>query len=288
VFEVVVWGKPELRSSVSAIRDLRIDTPLAGTVRLADVAAVRIAPTPSVITREGVMRILDVGASVSGRDIGSVVRDVEAAVATIPVPLEYHVEVFSAAAVMQDAVLRLLAVMAGAGILVFLLLQAAFARWRLALLVFLTLPAALVGGIASGLVGGDLLSLGTLGGLFTILAISVRSGVTLIDHYQKIESVEGQPFGPGLILRGSQERLGPTLMTAFGTALAVLPFVVMGDVAGFEIARPMAIFVLGGLVTSTLLTLFVLPTLYLRSGPRPAADTETLLTEQPALEPATA
>jgi CzcA family heavy metal efflux pump len=288
VFEVVVWGKPELRTSVSSIKDLRIQTPSGSTVSLDDVADVRIAPTPSVITREGVMRIVDVGAGVSGRDIGSVLRDVNAAVSSIQFPLEYHAETFSPAQVQQDALLRLLAVMAGAAILMFLLLQAAFARWRLAFLVLLTLPAAIVGGVVSGLVGGDLFSLGTLGGLLTILAISVRTGVSLIDHYQKIERLENEAFGPGLVIRGAQERLGPTLMTAFGTALAVLPFIVLGDVAGLEIARPMAVFVLGGLVTSTLLTLFVLPTLYLHSGPRLVADTETLLTEQPALEPTTA
>jgi CzcA family heavy metal efflux pump len=288
VFEVVVWGKPELRTSVSTIQDLRIETPSGTTVRLDDVADVRIAPTPSVITREGVMRILDVGADISGRDAGSVLRDINAAVAQIQFPLEYHAEAFSPAAVQQDAQLRLLAVMAGVAILMFLLLQAAFGRWRLALLVFLTLPAAMVGGLVTGLLGGDLLSLGTLGGLFTVLAISVRTGVALIDHYQKIERIEGEKFGPALVLRGAQERLGPTLMTAFGTALAVVPFLVLGDVAGLEIARPMAFFVLGGLITSTLLSLFVVPNLYLHSGARPVADTETLLTDQPALEPTTA
>jgi Cu/Ag efflux pump CusA len=288
VFEVVVWGKPELRTSVSTIRGLGIETATGDIVRLDDVADVRIAPTPSVITREGVMRILDVGADVSGRDIGAVVRDVEAALAGVQFPLEYHAEVFSAAADQQAAQLRLIAVMLGAAVLIFLLLQAAFARWRLALMVFLTLPIALVGGLVAGLLGGDLVSLGTLGGLVTVLAISVRTGVSLIDHYQKMERIEGEPFGPALILRGAQDRLGPTLMTAFGTALAVLPFIVMGNVAGLEIVRPMAIFVLGGLITSTLLTLFVLPNLYLHSGPMPEADTQTLLTDQPALEPTTA
>jgi CzcA family heavy metal efflux pump len=288
VFEVVVWGKQDLRSSISAIRDLRIETPAGGTVRLDDVADVRVAATPTVISREGVMRILDIGVDVNGRDVGAVLRDIDAALSRVDFPLEYHAEVFSPAATRQEAQIRLLAVLVGAAVLVLLLLQAAFGRWRLAFLVFLTLPASLIGGVLTGLAGGALVSLGTLGGLFTILAISVRTGVSLVDHYQKLERLNGHETGPGLILHGAQERLGPTLMTAFGTALAVAPFVVMGDIAGLEIARPMAIFVLGGLVSSTLMTLFVLPGIYLRSGPRPMADTETLITEQPALEPTTA
>jgi CzcA family heavy metal efflux pump len=288
VFEVVVWGKPELRESIASVQDLGIETPTGALVRLDDVADVRVAPTPTVITREGVMRIVDVGAQVDGRDIGAVVRDVNAAVAGIGFPLEYHAEVFSPAAAQADAQLRLLLVMIGAAILVLLLLQAAFGRWRLAAFVFLTLPAAMVGGVVAGLAGGELFSLGTLGGAFTVLAISTRTGVALIDHFQKMERVQGEPFGASLVLKGAQERLGPTLMTVFGTALAVLPFVVLGDVAGLEIVRPMAIFVLGGLITSTLVTLFVLPTLYLTSGPRPVADTETLLSEPAAFEPTTA
>jgi Cu/Ag efflux pump CusA len=288
VFEVVVWGKPELRASVASVAGLGIETPSGALIRLDDVADVRIAPTPTVITREGVMRIVDVGAQIEGRDVGAVLRDVNAAVAAIGFPLEYHAEVFSPAGVQADAQLRLLIVLIGAAILVLLLLQAAFGRWRLAAMVFLTLPAAMVGGLLAGLAGGDLVSLGTLGGVFTVLAISTRTGVALIDHFHKMERVQGEPFGPSLVMKGAQERLGPTLMTAFGTAVAVLPFIILGDVAGLEIARPMAIFVLGGLITSSLVTLFVLPTLYLHSGPRLVADTETLLSEPGAFEPTTA
>jgi Cu/Ag efflux pump CusA len=214
-------------------------------------------------------------------DIGAAVRDVQ-------FPLEYHAEVFSPTAEREAAGARLLAVLLGTAILMFLLLQAAFGSWRLAFLVFITLPAALVGGVLAGWAGGDLVSLGSLAGMFTVLAISVRTGVSLIDHYRTLERSQGAAFGPSMILRGAQERLGATLMTAFGTALAVLPFVVIGDVAGLEIVRPMAIFVLGGLITSTLITLFVLPNLYLRSGPSPEADTETLLTERSTLEPSAA
>jgi CzcA family heavy metal efflux pump len=288
VFEVVVWGVPELRTSLTSIQDLPIETPSGGTVRLGDVAAVRVASAPSVITREGVMRYLDVEASISGRDTGSVLSDIRSAVGAIEFPLEYHAEVFSPAAEREAALIRLLAVLVGAGVLAFLILQAALGSWRLAFFVFVTLPTAVIGGVLAGFATGGLVSIGSLAGLFTVLAISVRIGVSLISHYRTLERSDGGYFGPSLILQGAQERLGPTLITVAGTALAVLPFAVTGDVAGFEVARPMAIFVLGGLVSSTLVTLFVLPNLYLRSGPSPESDTESLLSEGPALEPAAA
>jgi Cu/Ag efflux pump CusA len=289
VFEVVVWGKPELRDSISAVEDLLIETPSGDLIRLDDLADVRVAPTPTVISREGVMRIVDVGASVGGRDIGSVMTDINEALADVAFPLEYHAEVFAAAAAQQEAQLRLVSIIAAAALLSLLLFQAAFGRWRLSLLVFLTIPAALAGGLVTGALGGELMSLGTLGGVFAVLAISVRLAMSLIDHLRQIERVEGAEFGPALVVRGAQDRLGPTLMTTFGTAVAVVPFVALGNVAGLEIARPMATFVLGGLFTSTLIALFVLPKLYLESGPRQVTDTEELLAEERSgLQPTTA
>ena len=285
VFEVVVWGKPELRASISSVENLMIETSAGDLVRLGEVADVRIAPTPSVITREGVRRIMEVGANVSGRDLGSVLRDIDAAVGAIEFPLEYHAEVFSEAADRQAAQITLLAVLAGVAVMVFLLLQAVVASWRLAAAVFVTLPAAIAGGILAGLAGGELVSIGTLAGLFAVLAISVRTSISLIDHFQQLERTGRHGVGLQLVLAGAHDRLGPTLMTVFATAVGVLPFVVLGEVAGLEVVRPMAIFVLGGLITSTLLTLFIVPDFYMHSGPSPQADTESLLTEQPALEP---
>jgi Cu/Ag efflux pump CusA len=285
VFEVVVWGKPELRTSISSVENLMIETPGGELVRLDEVADVRIAPTPTVITREGVRRIMEVGVTVSGRDLGSVLRDMDAEVGAIEFPLEYHAEVFSEAADREAAQFTLLAVLAGVAVIAFLLLQAVVASWRLAAAVFVTLPAALVGGILTGLAGGELVSIGTLAGLFAVLAISVRTSISLIDHCQRLERTGQHGVGLPLVLAGANDRLGPTLMSVFATAVALLPFVVLGDIAGLEVVRPMAIFVLGGLITSILWTLFVVPDLYMRSGPSPQADTEALLTEQPALEP---
>lgn len=287
VFEVVVWGEPELRHSLTSVGDLLIDTPSGVPVRLAEVADVRIAPMPTVIRREGVMRILDVGADVEGRDFGAVMADVDSRLAAIEFPLEYHAEVRGVSAERQADQLRLLAAAAAAAIGIFLLLQALFASWRLAAMSFATLPAALAGGVLAGYAGGSgSLSLGALVGLAVVLAIAARNGIVLIVHYQQLERTESATDRVALVLRGARDRLVPIVLTATATAVAVAPFVLLGDLAGFEIVRPMAAVILGGLVTSTLLTLFVIPAVYLQSGlsPEPAPSVQPV--EQPALSPA--
>ncbi len=284
VFEVVVWGKPELRSSVTNVEDLLIETPNQGLVRLGDVADVRVGPSPSVVNREGVMRYVDVTADVAGRDVGSVVAEINSRLAAIPFEIEYHAEVNSPALVRQDAQNRLFAVLIGTVLLALLLLQAAFGTWRLAALVLLAVPAAAVGGAVATFATGDLFTIGSLAGLITVVAITIRHAIALVDRYRRLEQVEDGASGLDLVIAGAQSRLAPILITALGTAAFALPFLVLGDVAGLEVMRPMAVFVLGGLVTSTLLLLFLLPVIYLRSGPSPASETESLLSE-PAFKP---
>src|SRR5687767_13566981 len=157
---------------------------------------------------------------------------------------------------------------AAAAIGIFLLLNIALRSWRLASVSFLTLPTALVGGVLAAFAAGGTISLGSLVGFFTVMGIAVRNGIMLISHYQHLEREEGEPFGPGLILRGARERLAPILMTALATGLALVPLVILGDIPGHEIEYPMAVVILGGLVTSTLLNLLVVPALYLRFAER--------------------
>ena len=275
VFEVVVWSTPETRQSLTDIRELLIDTPGGGHVRLGDVAEVRVAAVPNVIKHEAVSRYLDVSANVHGRDFGSVARDIEHRIQGLEFPLEYHAEVLGEHAEQQAAQERILIAGIVTLIGIFLLLQAASGNWRLATLTFLTLPAALVGGLmAAYFGGGGVITLGSLAGLFTVLGIAVRGGILLTSHYQHLEQKEGQAFSPELILRGARERVAPILMTALTTGSAFLPFVVLGNIPGQEMIYPMAIVVLGGLVTSTLLNLFVMPALYLRFGASREADLE--------------
>lgn len=268
-YDVQVWSTPESRDSVSDIENLPIDTPSGTTVRLGDVAKVRIDSTPNSIIHENLTRRMGVGANVLGRDLGSVVQDVERAIAEIDFPVGYHPELIGEFQERQAASDRLMLFGLGAAIAILLFLQASFASWRLAFLIFLMLPAALVGGLLAAYLAGGVVQLGSLVGLFTVFGIAARNGIMMINHFQHLERFEGETFGPALVVRGARERLSPILMTALATGLALIPLALAGDAPGNEIEHPMALVILGGLVTSTLLNLFIVPSLYLRFGRDP-------------------
>ncbi|MDX6474982.1 MAG: hypothetical protein QOH95_493 [Gaiellaceae bacterium] len=264
-YDVHVWSIPSTRNSLTDVRNLPIDTPAGKQIRLRQVADVRIKPTDNSIERELQSRRIDVGANVEERDLASVVRDVEKKVKEVGLPREYHAEVLGESTELNAAQDRLALFGLAAAIAIFLLLQAAFGSLRLAALTFLLLPVALVGGVlAVWWLGDSVLSLGALVGFLTVFGIAARNGILMISHFQHLETHEGEGFGPGLVLRGAKERLAPILMTASATGLALVPLAVAGSIPGHEIEHPMAIVILGGLITSTLLNLFVLPSLYLR------------------------
>jgi Cu/Ag efflux pump CusA len=235
-------------------------------VRLDQVAQLAIVATPNHVDHENTYRRIDVTANVKGRDLGTVARDVEAAVAQIPFAQEYHPEVLGEYAERQAASARLMWLAVVAAIVIFFLLVTSFRSVRLAVLSFVTLPSAMVGGVLAAWLGDGVLSLGSLVGFLAVLGIAARNGIMLISHYQHLETYEGESFGRSLVIRGARERLSPILMTTLATALALVPLVVAGSVPGNEIEHPMAVVILGGLVTSTLLNLFVVPSLYLRFG----------------------
>jgi CzcA family heavy metal efflux pump len=265
-YDVQVWSTPATRSSVNSIRDLLIDTPGGGHVRLGDVAQVRVAPAANVVRRENDSRRIDVGANVRGRDLGAVAADIQRRLQTVPFGLGYHAEVLGEYVERQAAEARLLGLAVAVAVGILLLLQLSFGSWRLAVLSFVTLPSALVGGVLAAFASGGVISLGSLVGFFTVFGIAARNGILLINHYQHLERVEGVPFGLSLVLRGARERLSPILMTALATGLALVPLVLAGDIPGHEIEHPMAVVILGGLFTSTLLNLFIVPAIYLRFG----------------------
>ncbi|HEX7734460.1 MAG TPA: efflux RND transporter permease subunit [Ktedonobacteraceae bacterium] len=266
VYDVMVVGTPDTRQSLTSISDLLIDTPDGGQVRLGDVAQVRILPTPNLIEREDNSRRIDVSLKVSGRDLGAVANDVKARIQGIKFALGYHTQVLGEYEERQAAQGRLLTFGFVALIGILLLLQMAFGRWRLAFLALFTLPSALVGGVLAAFASGGVISLGSLVGFFTVFGVAARNGIMLINHYQHLEREEGVSFGPELVLRGARERLAPILMTATAAGLALVPLVISGDIPGHEIEHPMAIVILGGLATSTVLNLFIVPSLYLRFG----------------------
>jgi len=265
-YDVVVWSPERTRHSFSDIENLPIDLPSGGHIRLGEVATVALQPNPNAIDRQGDSRYLDVGAAVEGRDLGSVVNEIRDKLGSVPLARGYHVELLGEYQERQAAQSRLLASAIIAAVLILLLLQASFRNWRLAILTFLTLPMALVGGVLAAWLAGGIISLGSLVGFFTVFGIAARNGILLINHCQHLEQQEGMAFGRDLVLRGARERLAPILMTSLATGLALVPLVVLGTRPGHEIEHPLAVVILGGLFTSTLLSLFVLPSLYLRFG----------------------
>jgi CzcA family heavy metal efflux pump len=270
VFDVIVQGVPETRESPENIRNLLLDRPGGGHVRLGDVAEVRTAQTPISIRRDAVSRYLDIEANVSGRALGAVASDIENRLARVSFPLEYHAEVFQRTTGEEIDATKMLAFAVAAAIAAFLLLQAAFASWRLALLVFLTLPVGLVGGLLAALLDGAELSLGALIAFLALLGLTVRTAVVLTRRFQELER-EGERFGPALVEQGARERFAPMLATGLAAALVMLPFVVAGTEPGLEILNPMAVVILGGLITWLAFGLFLLPALYLQfARARPA------------------
>jgi Cu/Ag efflux pump CusA len=263
VFDVIVQGVPETRTSVASVRDLLLDRPGGGHVRLGQVADVRLAETPISIERESVSRRLDIEAEVSGRSLETVAGDVEDRLADMRFPLEYHAAVLTESTGEELAGAEVLGFTVAAAVAAFLLMQAAFGSWRLAALAFLTLPVALTGGVPAAAIDGAELSLGSLLAFLALLALAVRTSIPMLRRFQELER-EGESFGPALVERGVRERLTPILTSAAGIALVMLPFVVAGSAPGLEIVHPMAVAVLGGLVTATAVSLFLLPMLYLR------------------------
>jgi CzcA family heavy metal efflux pump len=267
-YDVHVWSIPSTRNSLTAVRNLPIDTPDGGTVALKAVADVRVRPTPNVIHRQDTSRRIDIAANTSGRSLSETISDVRDRLATIALPEGYHAELLGEAVESEGAQNRLLIFAIAAAVGIFLLLQAAFGSLRLALVFFLTLPMALVGGVLAVAITGGTLSLGSYVGFLAVFGIAARNGILLISHCQQLERREGETFGPALVLRGAKERLSPIMMTALATALALVPLIVAGTIPGHEIEHPMAVVIVGGLITSTLVNLFVVPALYLRFAKR--------------------
>jgi CzcA family heavy metal efflux pump len=265
-YDVHVWSSKEFRHSLNALEQMLINTPTGKTVRLNEVADVRIGPTPNSISREGGSRRIDVHCNTKDRDLSSVAADVQQVINKVEFPLGYRAVLQGEYAELKATRARMFWYTILAAASIFLLLHLSLGDWRLATMSFLTLPFALVGGILAAFAGGGVISLGSLVGFLTVLGIAARNGIMMISHFQHLERFEDEPFGLSLVLRGARERLSPILMTTGATAFAIVPLVIYGNLPGHEIEFPMAVVILGGLVTSTFLNLFIVPALYLRYG----------------------
>jgi Cu/Ag efflux pump CusA len=286
VFDVVVWGVPEVRANLATIRDMLIDveTPKGTQVRLADVADVRTVSTPGVIRRHGVSRRVDISADVNEDfDLGTVSREVARKIKEVNFPFEYHAQVlgehFSRGATLKSLANYLV----GAALVAFLVLQAALGSWRLALLSMLSVPLTVLGCLIAVAIGGGEFTLGSLLGIAGAMALSARNGILLVRHFHHLEHAQGEPFGESLVSRGIRERFMPIAASAMALLVFFLPFIVMGNTAGLEIVHPMAVAAAGGILTSTLITLVLLPALYRQFGA--GASPASLLDLKPAAAP---
>lgn len=265
-FDLVVRFDPAHRGTLEAVRTARVDTPVGAQVALGTLADIRVDLGPNAISREDVQRKLVVQANVAGRDVGSVVEDMRERVALeVTLPAGYHVEYggqfeSAAAATRTIGVMSLLSLAA-----IFLLLYMEFSSVRQSLLVMVNLPLALVGGVFAVLLTGGVLNVATLVGFITLFGIAVRNGILMVSHYNHLIRTEGEDLR-GAVVRGSMERLNPIMMTALTAGLALLPLAVSGGEPGNEIQSPLAVVVLGGLLTSLVLNMVVVPAMYFRWG----------------------
>ena len=270
-FDLVVKFDPASQADFQRLADLPVDTPNGGLVPIRLLADVRREMGPNMVLRENVQRRIVISANVAGRDLGSVVDDMRSAISKeVPMPPGYRVEYGGQFESEQSASRRLL--WSGIGVVagLFMLLVLAFGTPRDAWLVMLNLPLALIGGVAGVYLAGGVLSVASMIGFITLFGIATRNGIMLVSHIHHLMDEEGITDFREAVERGARERLIPILMTAMAAGLALIPLALGGGKAGSEIQTPMAIVILCGLMTSTLLNMVVVPTLYLRYGKRTA------------------
>jgi Cu/Ag efflux pump CusA len=259
IFDVVVWGAQRTRSNLSQLGNLLIDTPSGRQVALKDVAAVRVRAEPAAITHDDVLRDVEVAAKVTG-DPSSVMARVRSRIAAMPMPYEYHAEVFGNAAVKRADLLRALAYGGVALVGIVLLLQAAVASWRRAALLLVSLPLSVVGGVLTAPLAGGVWSTGSLAGLFAVFALAIRSAVMLGRLIRDRERAGGAA-ATAAVLTAARERAVPLMQTGLLTAVVLLPAIVAGTRAGLEFLHPMSVTMLGALASLLMVQGYVLPAL---------------------------
>ncbi len=267
-YDLVVWFDAASRNNVEAIRSTLVDTPTGARIPLAQLASVRKATGPNTINRENVSRRIVVQANVQGRDLNGVVTDLQARMKAVQAGWSpgYFLEYGGQFESQQAAMSRILLLGAFTILAIFLVLFMALGSWRLALQVMVNLPLAMVGGVIAVFLTGGVLSVASLVGFITLFGIATRNGIMMLSHYVHLMREEGEPFGEAMIVRGTLERLAPVLMTALTAALGLMPLALSVGQPGKELLQPIAVVILGGLISSTLLDQVVTPALFSRMG----------------------
>ncbi len=267
VFGLVVRFDPSYASNLDAMRATLIDTPLGGKIPLDQLADIEIVNGPDTINRENAQRRVVVSSNVSGT-LSSVVEEAKKRIAEkVQLPTGYYIAYGGQYEAQNEAFREILLLGVAAVIGIFLLLFLAFRSLRQTVLVMSNLPLALIGGVAAVLIasGGET-SVASLVGFVTLFGIATRNGIMLMTHYNHLMIEERMPFGRDLVVRGAMERLSPILMTALTAGLALLPLALSAGRPGRELEQPMAVVIIGGLLTSTFLNMIVLPALFLKFG----------------------
>ncbi|WP_332760203.1 efflux RND transporter permease subunit [Pseudarthrobacter sp.] len=268
VFEVVVRGAVGVRDDLTSIRELLLDAPNGGHVQLGQVADVRMVPSEVVIQHDATSRRIDVVADVSGRPLADIQRDIEAAIQQIQFPLEHHAEIPTKYSQLQAADTLVHGLGIAAILAVLLLLQTAVRSWKLALAVFLTLPAAMAGAAVAAWIGAESLSWLSLTAFAAVVAIAARNAALLSARVDELWRESEQMSRTDLVMAAARDRISPILKSALITFLVLIPPAFLGGAVGQTLIVPMLLIIAGGLVTTTLVGIFVLPLLALWFGPR--------------------
>lgn len=259
-YDVTLKSDDESRGSIEAISELYIDSP-GGKVPLEQVAEIRSAAGPNTISRENVRRKIVISANVSSGDLRGVVNDIQKIIATqVDMPQGYHVEYGGQFESEQEASNTLSLTSLLSLIIIFLLLYQEFRSVKLSGIIMLNMPFAMIGGVAAIWFSSGIISIPAIIGFISLLGIATRNGILLVSRYNQLIA-DGESLDRA-VMHGSMDRLNPILMTALSSALALIPLALGGDLPGNEIQSPMAKVILGGLLTSTLLNIFIIPIVY--------------------------
>lgn len=271
-FDVVVRFADEARNSLDALRNATIDTPNGTQIPVSAVATIENLPGPNQVLRENTKRRIVVQSNTSGRDLGSVVGDIQARIKSqVQLPEGYFVEYGGQFEAQQRSTRTLSVLSVFSLVAIFFILLKALGDWRSSLQVMINIPLALIGAIVALILTGGVFSIATLVGFISLVGITSRNGIMMISHYLHLIKEEGEDFTEHMVIRGSLERLVPVLMTALTAGLSLIPLVIAAGEPGKEILHPLAVVVLGGILTSTLLDQIVTPAVFFRFG-RPVAE----------------
>lgn len=266
-----VYVRYDMTRSIDALKSITIDSPSGTQLPVTAVAKVAEKPAPNQILRENGRRRIVIMANVQGRDLGSVAKEIKQDLSDFPLPEGYFIEYGGQFEAQQQATARLIAMAAVSIAVILLLLIRALGDWRTALQVLINIPLALIGAVAAMLLTDGVISIATLVGLISLIGITCRNGIMMLSHYLHLMKEEGEDFDEKMIIRGSLERLIPVLMTALTAGLSLVPLALSAGQPGREILHPLAVVVLGGIITATLLDQLVTPAVFYRYG-RPIAE----------------